>query len=396
MHHPFCSEWRCVSGWSYSANSVAVRGSKLSSTGTTASIVRSHTELLTCPTPTHTTPTHASCRYAQHFAASENYRRINFQTCAEDRPLVVQFCVAPDDAGSFIRAAELAAPDCDAVDINLCWPQQKAAAGPYGAYLQENHWKEVIAMIAATKAKVDVPISCKMCLFPTTEETVAKAAALELAGCDMIVVHGRARAAGGKGAADWTAIKAVRAAVSVPVIANGGVASREDIDACLAYTGADAMMIGHAALADPTIFNTHVHADADADASDGAQSNSAEPELQLQSQPPQIVHLAREYLELAGQHPTPSAATVIRDHLAALWHRPLLRYPPVRDEAGQPPPPLATDNLPESTGGVLRPPSLFSRGGSLLPSVYADTHCRTVDVDAVIVAQKELFNADFC
>ena len=192
--------------------------------------------------------------YATHYAASEKYRTTNFETCAEDRPLVAQFCA--NNVDSLVRAAELISPDCDGVDINLCWPEQKAKTGPFGAFLHEGErWKTAVAMVTALKHTLDIPISAKICLFPTIEETVQRAAELEAAGCSFITVHGRTREQGGKGAADWTAIKAVVEHVTIPVVANGGIASDADAAACLDYTGANAVMYGNAALADPTIFS---------------------------------------------------------------------------------------------------------------------------------------------
>lgn len=142
---------------------------------------------------------------------------------------------------------------CDAVDLNLDWNQAKAERGPYGAALQTD-WPRVVAMVsAAVAAGVSVPITCKMRLFATVEETVARALELEQAGCSMLVVHGRTRSAKGErtGMADWTAIAAVKAALSIPVVANGGVAQRTDVAPCLAHTHADGVMLGRALLYNP-------------------------------------------------------------------------------------------------------------------------------------------------
>lgn len=76
----------------------------------------------------------------------------------------------------------------------------------------------------------------------------------EQSGAAAIAVHGRTRAQQYSGCADWDAIRAVRQAVSIPVIANGDVAVPEDAVRILEYTGADGAMIGRGALGDPWIF----------------------------------------------------------------------------------------------------------------------------------------------
>ena len=76
----------------------------------------------------------------------------------------------------------------------------------------------------------------------------------EASGAAAVAVHGRTRAQQYSGTADWDIIRAVKQAVSIPVIANGDVAEPEDAVRILDYTGADMAMIGRGALGDPWIF----------------------------------------------------------------------------------------------------------------------------------------------
>ena len=91
-----------------------------------------------------------------------------------------------------------------------------------------------------------MPVSCKMRLSESVEETVAFARMLEDSGCQLLSVHGRP-----KGMAsyydtpvDWEAIGSVVRSVSIPVIANGGIKSLEDARRCLQVTGAQGVMVG--------------------------------------------------------------------------------------------------------------------------------------------------------
>ncbi|MFX7800664.1 tRNA-dihydrouridine synthase, partial [Acinetobacter baumannii] len=81
----------------------------------------------------------------------------------------------------------------------------------------------------------------------------------EAAGIAMLTVHGRTREQGYKGLAEYDTIAAVKTALTIPVVANGDIDSPEKAREVLAYTGADALMIGRAAQGRPWIFREVAH-----------------------------------------------------------------------------------------------------------------------------------------
>jgi tRNA-dihydrouridine synthase 1 len=174
---------------------------------------------------------------------------------AFDRPLTVQFC--SNDPDDFLRAAKHVAPFCDAVDLNLGCPQGIAKRGKYGAFLQED-WDLIAKMIQKLHEELDVPVTAKMRVLETPEETLAYAKTLLDAGASIITVHGRRREQKGHntGLADWKMIRHLRENLpkDTVIFANGNILQHEDIAVCLEATGADGVMSAEGNLYDPTIF----------------------------------------------------------------------------------------------------------------------------------------------
>lgn len=143
----------------------------------------------------------------------------------------------------------------DIVDINMGCPAPKIIKGGGGGALLNNLSlieKIFIEVVCAVKCPVTVKIRIGYSLDDLVAVDVAKIA--EKCGIKAITVHGSTVLQKDRGSKNWDAIKVVKENVKIPVIANGGVKEPEDVLRILEYTGADAVMIGRAALGCPWFF----------------------------------------------------------------------------------------------------------------------------------------------
>ena len=139
------------------------------------------------------------------------------------------------------------------IDINMGCPVKKIAKKGGGSGLIRD--PALAARIVDTvAAAVAIPVTVKTrlgwCGAPEAS-AVAWCRQLESAGAQLLTLHGRTREQGFKGQADWGAIAAVKAALAIPVIANGDIHSPEDAVRCLETTGADGVMVGRGTMGAP-------------------------------------------------------------------------------------------------------------------------------------------------
>ena len=177
----------------------------------------------------------------------------------EVEPIAVQIAGADPD-----EMADAARYNVDRgaqiIDINMGCPAKKVCNVAAGSALLANE-PLVEAIVTAVVRAVDVPVTLKIRTGsdPEHRNALAIARIAEGAGISALAVHGRTRACAFVGPVEYDTIRAVKAAVRIPVIANGDVSTPEQAKLVLRHTGADAIMIGRAAQGRPWIFREIRH-----------------------------------------------------------------------------------------------------------------------------------------
>jgi len=171
------------------------------------------------------------------------------------QPAVAVQLAGSDPAQLAAAAQQQVDAGADIIDLNLGCPAKKVCNRLCGSALLGD--EELVARIFdALVRAVDVPVTAKIRTGPDRMRRNATIIAqlAERAGISAIAVHGRTRADRFQGDAEYETIRAVKAAVRIPVIANGDIGTAAQAHAVLEATGADAVMIGRAALGSPWIF----------------------------------------------------------------------------------------------------------------------------------------------
>jgi len=146
------------------------------------------------------------------------------------------------------------------IDINMGCPAKKVCNQAAGSALLRDE-ALVAGILDAVVGAVEVPVTLKIRTGwePANRNAVRVARIAERAGIRLLAIHGRTRACGFGGTAEYDTIREVKAATRLPVVANGDIATPEDAKRVLEYTGADGVMIGRAAQGAPWIFREIEH-----------------------------------------------------------------------------------------------------------------------------------------
>ncbi|XP_038130179.1 tRNA-dihydrouridine(20) synthase [NAD(P)+]-like [Cyprinodon tularosa] len=184
--------------------------------------------------------------------------RVMFRTCEKEKARVV-FQMGTADPDRALTVARLVEKDVAAIDVNMGCPKEYSTKGGMGAALLSDPDK-IEAILKKLVTGVSVPVTCKIRILPSVEETVNLVQRIETTGVAAIAVHGRFKEERPRHPVHCDYIQAVAQAVSIPVIANGGsldlVKAHSDIEKFRKETGASSVMLARAAMWNPSVFRS--------------------------------------------------------------------------------------------------------------------------------------------
>lgn len=183
-------------------------------------------------------------------------RRI-IRSAEEGRPFSIQ--IFGTDLQEIVRAAKELEPMTDIISFNCGCPAFRIKKQGCGAAMLDDP-KKIIEITKSLKDAVKKPVIMKIRIGNKEKcDYVALCKSIESAGADAIIVHGRTAAQGYSGTSDWSAIREIKKACTIPIIANGDIVDGPSAKRCLEETGADGLCIGRAALGDPHVFHRINH-----------------------------------------------------------------------------------------------------------------------------------------
>ncbi|XP_077166211.1 tRNA-dihydrouridine(20) synthase [NAD(P)+]-like [Paroedura picta] len=182
--------------------------------------------------------------------------RVVFRTCEREKDSVV-FQMGTADAERALAVARLVEHDVAGIDVNMGCPKEYSTKGGMGAALLSDPDK-IESILTTLVQGICKPVTCKIRILPSTEETISLVKKIEKTGVAAIAVHGRKKEERPQHPVRCDVIKAISEAVSVPVIANGGshdfIKDYSDLRAFQEATATSSVMVARAAMWNPSIF----------------------------------------------------------------------------------------------------------------------------------------------
>lgn len=182
--------------------------------------------------------------------------KVVFRTCAQEKDKVV-FQMGTADPQRALKVAQLVENDVAGIDVNMGCPKEYSTKGGMGSALLTQP-ERVKQILTALVQGISIPVTCKIRLLPTMEETLNLVKIIESTGVAALAVHGRLKEERPRHTLHCDDIKTIAEHVSIPVIANGGskdlIKTYADIERFREMTGASSVMIAREAQWNPSIF----------------------------------------------------------------------------------------------------------------------------------------------
>jgi tRNA-dihydrouridine synthase B len=192
------------------------------------------------------------------YGSAKTRRRADHQ--GEVAPVAVQ--IAGADPAMMARAARHNVDNgAQIIDINMGCPAKKVCNVMAGSALLKDEVLvgRILAAVVAAVPEVPVTLKIRTGWDKSSRNALSVLKIAEQSGIQALALHGRTRACGYSGEAEYDTIRSVKAAAGIPVIANGDITTPEKARQVLDYTGADAVMVGRAAMGRPWLFREIGH-----------------------------------------------------------------------------------------------------------------------------------------